>query len=143
VYNFERIRKNHGGIVYKAWIPYRSSPKKGWLDIDDIRDCRKRYHKLESVKRKRVIRNTLTKRNNQKKEEKQKKKGDYHSEGMGLNEDATHLTLNQGTRNNIRREVLRLLTANALVMPSRSTLYLVKRFYSKVRVRNILVIAIY
>jgi hypothetical protein len=38
--------------------------KKGWSDIDDIRDYRKCYHKLESVKRKRVIRNTLTKRNN-------------------------------------------------------------------------------
>jgi hypothetical protein len=49
--------------------------KKGWSDIDDIRDYRKCYHKLESVKRKRVIRNTLTKRNNRKKEEKQKKKG--------------------------------------------------------------------
>jgi hypothetical protein len=39
--------------------------------------------------------------------------------------------------------LLRLLTANALAMPNRSTLYLVKRFYNKERGRNILVIAIY
>jgi hypothetical protein len=85
--------------------------KKGRSDIDDIRDYMKRYHKLESVKRKRVMRNTITKRENRKKEEKQKKKGDYYSEGMGLNEDRTHLTLNNGTRNNIRRKKGNDLTA--------------------------------
>jgi hypothetical protein len=50
------------------------------------------------------MRNTITKRENRKKEEKQKKKGDYYSEGMGLNEDTTQSTLNNGTRNNIRRK---------------------------------------
>jgi hypothetical protein len=36
--------------------------------------------------------------------------------------------------------LLRLLTANTLVMPNRSTVYLVKRFYNKVRGLYILVL---
>jgi hypothetical protein len=57
--------------------------------MDDIRDYNKRYRKLDSVKRNRVMRNTVTKRDNRKKEEKQKKRGEYYSGGMGLNEDTT------------------------------------------------------
>jgi hypothetical protein len=63
--------------------------KKGWSDMDDVREYNRRYHKLDKVKRKRVIRNTVTKWENRKKEEKQKRKGEHYSGGMGLNEDTT------------------------------------------------------
>jgi hypothetical protein len=32
---------------------------KGWTEIDQDREYNKRYHKLESVKRKRVMRNSI------------------------------------------------------------------------------------
>jgi hypothetical protein len=57
--------------------------------MDDVREYIRRYHKLDWVKRKKVRRNTVTKRENRKKEEKQKRKGEHYSGGMGLNEDTT------------------------------------------------------
>jgi hypothetical protein len=70
--------------------------KKGWSDMDDVREYNRRYHKLDRVKRKRVLRNTVTKRENQRKEEKQKRKGERYSGGMGLNKDTTQSALNIG-----------------------------------------------
>jgi hypothetical protein len=78
---------------------------KGWTDIDKERDFKKRYHKLESVKRKRVMRNSKTRNENRRKEEKQKKVGDYYCPGMGLDEDTTQSTLNKGTRGNQTKKI--------------------------------------
>jgi hypothetical protein len=79
--------------------------KKEWSDMDDVREYNRRYHKLDRVKRKRVLRNTVTKRENRKKEEKQKRKGDHYLGGMGLNEDTTQSALNIGRRQNKRRNM--------------------------------------
>jgi hypothetical protein len=76
--------------------------KKGWPDMDDIRDYNKRYHKLDSVKRKRVMRNTVTKRDNRKKEEKQKKRGEYYSGGDGIEQGYNAISTEQ--RNKTKQE---------------------------------------
>jgi hypothetical protein len=78
--------------------------------MDDVREYNRRYHKLDWVKRKRVLRNTVTKRENQKKEEKQKRKGEHYSGGMGLNEDTAQSALNIGRRQNKRRNIVNGLT---------------------------------
>jgi hypothetical protein len=36
--------------------------KKGWSDMDDVREYNRRYHKLHKVKRNRVLRNTVIKK---------------------------------------------------------------------------------
>jgi hypothetical protein len=79
--------------------------KKGWSDMDDVREYNRRYHKLDSVKRKRVVRNTVTKRENRRKGEKQNRKGEHYSEGMGLNEEITQSALTIGRRQNNRRNI--------------------------------------
>jgi hypothetical protein len=84
--------------------------KKGWSDMDDVREYNRRYHKSDRVKRKRVLRNTVTKRENRKKEEKQKQKGEHYSGGMGLNEDTTQSALNIGRRQNKKRNIGNRLT---------------------------------
>jgi hypothetical protein len=73
--------------------------------MDDVRVYNRRYHKLDWVKRKRVLRNTITKRENRKKEEKLKRKGEHYSGGMGLNEDTTQSSLNIGRRQSKRRNI--------------------------------------
>jgi hypothetical protein len=78
---------------------------KGGKDMDDVREYNKRYHKIELVRRKRVIRNTLSRKESRKKEEKQKRKGEHYSGGMGLNEDTTQSALNKGTRHNKRKKI--------------------------------------
>jgi hypothetical protein len=83
---------------------------KGWTEIDQDREYNKRYHKLESVKRKRVMRNSIKKRENRKKEEKQKRVGEWYATGMGLNADTTQSALRPVTRGKKRKKELNHLT---------------------------------
>ena len=76
---------------------------KGWTDIEKKRTYKKHYIQLDTIKRKRMMRKNIKKRENRKKEEKSQDKGEFYKPGMGLNEGTSRAALN--TRKKAKKKV--------------------------------------